>query len=554
MKLRGLLTIACGLALTAGSLCFHLLAAEAPGNKQDATALATASIAKMEVGKTDWPQWGGWSGRNNTPPGSNIPSDWDVGSGENIKWVTPLGSNILGSPVVANGKIYVGTNNTAGLVKRFPSNKDLGCLVCLDEKTGKFLWQHSSEKLALGASHDYGLQGICCSPCVDGNRLWFVTSRGEVACLDTEGFTNGNDGPYKSEENENKDEADVIWKFDMMAELKTLQFYMCSCSVTCAGDVLLVNTGNGVDESGIEISSPEAPSFIALDRRTGKLLWTDNTASSHLTDGQWSSTTYAVLGKTPQAIFAGADGWIYSFDPQGENGRSKLLWKFDTNAKTAKWKPGGRGDRNSIVSTPVVYNGLLYCPVGQNPENGGGQGILWCIDPTKRGDVSPTLALDKAGKPLKRRRFQAVDIEAGEKEVPNPNSAAVWHFDTFDANGNKKVDFEETVHRSIGSVAVKNDLLFLADYDGLFHCIDARTGKPHWAYDMFAPTYGTPLIVDGKVYIGDEDGDVAIFELADKQNMIAEINMDDAVVSTPIVANNILYIANRRKLFAIEAK
>jgi hypothetical protein len=55
--------------------------------------------------------------------------------------------------------------------------------------TGTFLWQDSSEKLASGRVHDWPLQGICCSPLVEGDRLWYVSSRGEVKCLDTEGFT-----------------------------------------------------------------------------------------------------------------------------------------------------------------------------------------------------------------------------------------------------------------------------------------------------------------------------------------------------------------------------
>src|SRR5690606_34157435 len=106
-------------------------------------------------------QWGGWPGRNNTPEGTNIPTEWDIDSGENIKWSADLGSQSYGNPVVANGKVYVGTNNGAGHVKRFPKNVDLGCLLCFDDNTGEFLWQHSSTKLPSGRVHDWPLQGIC---------------------------------------------------------------------------------------------------------------------------------------------------------------------------------------------------------------------------------------------------------------------------------------------------------------------------------------------------------------------------------------------------------
>ncbi len=522
----------------------------------DPTALATEEIGQKKVGKQDWPQWAGWTGRNNTPQGENIPTEWDIDSGENILWTAQLGSQSYGNPVVANGKVYVGTNNGAGHLARYPDSVDLGCLLCFDEKTGEFLWQASSPKLPTGRVHDWPLQGVCCSPYVDGDRLWYVTNRGEVACLDTEGFHDDeNDGPFKAESYTSKNEADIIWMYDMMGQLNTSQHNMCSCSITGVGDLIFVNTSNGVDESHIVIPSPGAPSFMVMNRNTGEVLWTDKSPGDNILHGQWSSPTYAVLGGKEQLIFAGGDGWIYSFDPKGDgNGNSKLLWKFDANPKETVWILGGRGTRNNVIATPTVYDGKVYVAVGQDPEHGEGVGHLWCIDPTKEGNVSPTLAIGADGKEIPHKRIQAVDEKAGEKVEPNPNSAVVWHYSEVDSNGNGKVEFEETMHRTIGSCTIKDDILFVADFSGLLHCLDAKSGKPYWTYDMFAASWGSPLIVDGKVYMGDEDGDIAIFELSKEQNQIGEINMGNAIYSTPIVANNTLFIANKSTLFAIGKK
>jgi len=533
----------------------------------DPTQEALKNIAQMNVGEFDWPQWGGWAGRNNTPQGTNIPQSWSVDDGTNIKWSVKLGSQTYGNPVVANGKVYVGTNNNAGYLTRYPGSIDLGCLLCFDEKTGKFLWQHSSEKLPQGRVNDWPLQGICCAPYIDGERGWFVTSRGEVICFDTEGFYDDeNDGPFKAEVSDNLDEADVVWTFDMMGQLGAFQHNMCSCSVTCAGDILLVNTSNGVDQSHIKLPSPTAASFFAMNRDSGTVLWTDKSPGENILHGQWSSPTYAVLGGQPQALFGGGDGWLYSFDPKGDgNGNSKLLWKFDSNPKESKWILGGRGTRNNIIATPVVYDGLVYCAVGQDPEHGENEGHLWCIDPTKRGDVSPTLAVDKDGNPVPHRRLQAIDPEEGEKAIPNENSAVVWHYNKVDANDDGEIDFEEEMHRSCGTVAIKDDILFIADFSGLFHCLDAKTGKPHWRYDMLAAAWGSPLIVDGKVYIGDEDGELAVFKFSkdpavamnkdgDEYKPIEELFMDNSIYSTPIVANNVLYISNKSTLFAISSE
>ena len=83
--------------------------------------------------------------------------------------------------------------------------------------------------------------------------------------------------------------------------------------------------------------------------------------------------------------------------------------------------------------------------------------------------------------------------------------------------------------------------------------MNAQTGEVHFTYDMFAAAWGSPLIVDGHVFIGDEDGDIAIFDLAaNATTPIKEINMGNSIYSTPIIANGTLFIANKTHLFAIE--
>jgi outer membrane protein assembly factor BamB len=542
------------------------------------TVAYDAPVAKGAAGRAksgsdgitrEWNQWGGSSMRNNTPVGKNIPIDFDSGefdsktrewkkdTAKNIKWVANLGSQSYGNPVISGGKVFVGTNNGAGWLKRYPASVDLGCLLCFNLADGKFLWQHSSEKLPTGRVHDWPLQGICSTPYVEGDRLWFVTSRGQIACLDTEGFLDGeNDGPFKSEKSQDKDEADVVWYLDMMGQLGVSQHNMCSCSITATGDILWVCTSNGVDESHNNLPAPQAPSFLAVDKKTGKVIWSDASPGLNILHGQWSSPAYAVLGGVPQVMFAGGDAYLYSFLGEATNdGKAKLLWKFDANPKESKYILGGRGTRNEIIGTPVVHNGLVYLGVGQDPEHGEGIGHLWCIDPTKRGDVSTELAfnLKDLKTPIPHKRLQAVVPEDGEVARPNPNSAMVWHYSEYDQNGDNKIDFTETMHRTCGTVAIKNDLLFIADFSGLFHCLDARTGKPYWTHDLFAACWSSPLIVEDKVYIGDEEGKVTVFRLSPKKEVLAENHMDSSVYSTPVVANNVLYISDKTHLFAISA-
>lgn len=143
---------------------------------------------------------------------------------------------------------------------------------------------------------------------------------------------------------------------------------------------------------------------------------------------------------------------------------------------------------------------------------------------------------------------------------PNPNSAAVWHYEGEDLNHNGKLDFEETMHRTIGTVAIKDDLLVVVDFAGLVHCLDATSGKCHWTYDMLSACWSSPLIVDSKIYIGNEDGQVFIFKLSPTLEILSKatdgapggIEMGESIYNSPIVANGMLFISTRNHLFAIQ--
>lgn len=599
----------------------------------DSTKQVRDAIADLKIGPKDCPQWQLSPLRNNVVESDKIPSSWNVETGENVVWSVKLGSETYGNPVIANGKVYAGTNNGAAYLNRYPNSVDLGVLLCFDEKTGKFLWQHSSEKLPTGRVHDWPDQGICSAPLLDGDKLWFVTSRGEVACLDAEGFhDNEDDGSFVNEqvrvaevqrteptfapittqldagklsdelrallekqgeaiEGEvkvevetaktawkltgkfggidrtlvakvigprlavfknlsvaDKSEADVIWKVDMMKQLGVSQHNMCSCSLTCAGDLLFVNTSNGVDEGHVNLPADDAPSFACLKRSTGEVLWTDNSPGANVLHGQWSSPAYAVIDGVPQVIFGAGDGWLYGFQAEGENGKSKLLWKFDCNPKTSLYKLTG-ATRNHLIGTPVVYNDLVFIAVGEDPEHGEGDGHLWCVDPKKRGDISPTLVFNgkEPTTPIPHKRLVACVEEEGDFERPNPNLGAIWHY-----QGENPEEFETTMHRTCGSVAIKNDLLFIADFSGVFHCIDAKTGKAHWTYDMLAAPWASPLIVNDRVYITNDTGGVLCFKLSSEMELLSENDVLSAVYTTPVVANETLFIANRNRLYAIQ--
>src|SRR2546422_6452505 len=135
-------------------------------------------VFRCHRGSGDWPMWGGTADRNMISLMKGIATSWDIKTRKNVKWVAQLGSQSYGNPVVSGGQVYVGTNNE--LVRNPKEGGDRGVLMCFRESDGKFLWQHTNEKLPAGRANDWPFQGVCSSPLVEGDRLYYVSNRCEL--------------------------------------------------------------------------------------------------------------------------------------------------------------------------------------------------------------------------------------------------------------------------------------------------------------------------------------------------------------------------------------
>lgn len=464
-----------------------------------AALLVVAQVASSGAGKgvTEWSMWGGSPDRNMVSDATGLPTSWDVKTGRNIKWVAALGSQSYGNPVVGGGVVLVGTNNESVRDPKQPG--DRGVLMAFRESDGEFLWQATYEKLSSGRANDWPFQGIASSPLIIGEVAYFMSNRAVLLAVDIRGFhDNENDGPYTGEKLTGKTDVDVIWELDTMEEVGNFPHNLANSSPVAWNDMLFVSTGNGQDESHVNVPSPRAPAIIAVDRNSGKVLWEDGSPGDKILHGQWSTPALGTIGGVMQVVHGQGDGWVRGYDAKS----GQKLWEFDTNPKDSVWPK----TRNELIATPVIHENVVYIANGQDPEHGEGVGHLYAIDGTKRGDITQT--------------------------------GRIWHYDK--------------IRRSISTSSVKDGIVYNPDFSGFLHAVDAKTGQQIWVHDMFAAMWSSTMVADGKIYLGDEDGDVVIMQHGREKKLIAEINMDSSVYSTVITANGVMYIMTRNNLYAIQ--
>ncbi|XAM00187.1 PQQ-binding-like beta-propeller repeat protein [Phycisphaeraceae bacterium D3-23] len=500
-----------------------------------------ASVVANHAWAEDWPVWGRDASRNmaSDEPGT-IPVDFAPGeeigrsgqidpeSTRHVRWIAKLGSQAFGNPVVADGRILVGTNNESPRDDKYRGDRSV--FYCLDEATGEMIWQLNLPKLGAGKVSDWEFLGMCSSPAVAGDKVYVVTNLCEVVCLDLNGMANGNQGfqdegaYYAGEGNPALEigptDADVLWVYDMRSELNVFPHNITSNSCLVVAGAVYVATSNGVDWSHINVPTPNAPSLIALDAETGELVGEDGAGiGPNILHCNWSSPSYGEFGGQETIVFGAGDGFLYGFSPdavEDDEGFAILptLWKVDGNLRSYRFDDSGEPipyatppGPSEFIATPVIYEGLVYAAIGQDPEHGEGVGALTCVDPTQ-----------------------------------------------VDGDGTAKIVWQFTgIGRSISTCSIVDGLVFVADYAGQVYCLDAKTGALNWTHDTLGHIWSSTLVADGKVFLGNEDGILYIFEASPEKNLLMETEFPAPIYSSAVYANGTFYLATQSHLFAISA-
>jgi len=452
------------------------------------------------------------------PQGKGI----DLATTKNVKWVTKLCQAIYSTPAVANGKVFLGG--------RDPGR---GLLMCLDEKTGKLLWQWEGparkvpryiDGWMIGIGAEPEALGVCSTPTVEGVRVYFVTHSFKVMCLDVNSPT-PESGPGQ---------ARVIWEYDLWDELGVFPCDACNGSPLIDGGLLYVQTSNGIDhnmdpykEKERKFPAPNAPNLVVLEKTTGRLVATDDLKiAGTILHGQWSSISLGKVGGRKLVFFGGGDGLCYAFEALASVPKRpvklKPIWWFDCNPP--EYKRFGDVDRvthfclgdrraknglnaasdgtfvgmSGIIATPVFHSNRIYLAIGRDPAHGRGRGALHCIDATKTGDITET--------------------------------GRIWSY--------------QGLERSLATVSIADGLLYVCDVGGTLHCVNADTGQCYWTHETDSEVWGSTLVADDKVYLPTPRGLFALAAGREKK-VLSRVNVGATIYASPVAANGALYIASR---------
>jgi outer membrane protein assembly factor BamB len=480
------------------------------GPRSFCTVFAALQCAVLVMHAKDWPTFGRDPSRNAVSPKTNPPTAWVIkvepGKSEwkpglNIKWLARLGNTSFSTPVVAKGYVWIGTNN--GNPRDPDVREDAAVLMCFREADGEFVWQYVVPR-KYGVRSDWQNSGIKCSPTIDGDLMWFTTPGADVVCLDLSPLQHGG-------------HPRALWKLDLQ-EFGVIVHpnpmgWGGATAMAVYQDRIYVNTGNGVEWDHRTVAHPDAPSLICLEKRTGNLVWSDNSPGDRIFHEQWSAPLIFEMGRTAHVVSGFGDGFLRCF--AAKTGR--LEWSADCNPADyrAKRYPDADGP-SEILAAPMYAQGRVYVTIGHDPEHGEGLGNLVCVDAA--------------------------------------TGRMIWE--------------NHTIQRSLSTPVRVRERLFVADLTGYVYCFDAQTGALRWRFDAAAHVWASPLYVDGRLFIGDEDGKAMVFDLeaweqslakngaplllkSPQPHLVSENNVGGPLYTQQVFVNGVLYINAGTYLCAI---
>ena len=416
----------------------------------------------------DWPDWRG-PNRDGTSSEKSLPERWSL-KGDNLAWKAPYGGR--STPVILGDRLYL--ENTVGARETEQER-----LMCFNADTGRLLWEYKFNVFQsdvpahrvgwaspvadpeTGNVYSFGVNNLLTALTRDGKKIWERSITEEMSPFTTHGGR--------------------------------------TVSPIVDGNLVIVSTPT----STWGTQANRAQRFIALDKRTGDIVWI-STPGGRPYDTSYGPMSIVTINGMRLLITGGADGAALAMKPQ----TGEPVW----NLVVAK-----RG-----MNTGLVVNGK-YAILSHGDENleSNEMGMIAAFDATGKGKLG--------------------------------SDSIKWMVKGFLGG--------------YSSPVMDGDRLYQMDNGGNLFAFDVQTGKELWKQNLGVIQKASSVFADGKIYVGTESGKFYILRPhSDRCEILSEVELPlsdqglasqrtpEPIVAAAAVARGRVYFVSSDTLYAVGPK
>jgi len=411
-----------------------------------AVAVCTLGLLALSIGSAgDWPQWRG-PNLSGVSEETNLPVEW--GHEKNVAWKLAMPAWSGSTPIIWGEHIFLNVAESGSLY-----------LWAIGRANGEVLWK---KHLSHGDAKRRKQNMSSPSPVTDGKTVWVMAGTGVIKAFDFGGRE--------------------LWARDIQEDYGRfgLNHGYGSSPLLYDGD-LFVQCIHGM--------LTDDPSYVLrIDGETGKTVWRVERPTDAVRESPDSYTTPALVEENGAAriVVTGGD-YVTGHDP--ETGREI-------------WRGGGLNPRKEgayrIISSPVVYDGLIYVPTRRGP--------LQAFRTGGKGNIT--------------------------------ESHRVWAFDRGP---------------DVPSPVTDGKYFYSFDDRGIVHCLDAKTGEIIWGPERIAPAAysSSPVLADGKIYMSNEDGQTVVVKAGPEFEVLAVNELEGYVLSSPAISGGQIFLRTANWLYCV---
>jgi outer membrane protein assembly factor BamB len=233
--------------------------------------------------------------------------------------------------------------------------------------------------------------------------------------------------------------------------------------------------------------------YFAFDKKTGQTVWIASPQTRHY-DTNYSTPTVATIDGTRAIIVGGTDGGYHAL----KLNTGERLWSIEVS-------------KRAILNSPLFRDNVAYVTHGEENMDTTEMGMIAAVDATKTGVLTP--------------------------------EAFKWRTRGF--------------LPSYASPVADAERLYTMDNSAIVGAFDLKTGARLWEKTLGTLQKGSPLLADGKLYVGTENGKFYILrpgatgvEVLD-EDLLGTAQAPEPIVASPIVADGRIYVTSMDALYAI---